>query len=157
MENQKTLTGEFKDKDVGKPSSRSKTNGRFESFKNSLGSLGGQPRPEILPFGEINQKINESKISNTLLSTYHKITRGTTMIKESQEYRVRGINGVSTTLQGLSGGIGAKTGLYAIEKNCSYCHRRTLQYIYEDGEIICDICHVPQKTIPKVKLENEKW
>jgi site-specific DNA-cytosine methylase len=52
METQKTLVGESKNKDVGKSTSRSKANGRFESYKKSVGGLRGIARPEILPFRE---------------------------------------------------------------------------------------------------------
>lgn len=42
-----------------------------------------------------------------------------TIIKETQKLsdamRIRDINGVSSTLKGLGGGMGAKTGLYAIK------------------------------------------
>ena len=69
-----------------------------------IGSLRGEPRPEILPLREINQETDEPQISHTLPSSYHKITRGTTMIQESQGYRVYGTEGISPTLQGLSGG-----------------------------------------------------
>jgi DNA (cytosine-5)-methyltransferase 1 len=80
-----------------------------------IGNLRGEPRPEILPFGTGMQEIiSESEVSHTLIQGYGKIARGTTMIQESQGYRVYGTDGISCTLQGQAGGIGAKTGLYAI-------------------------------------------
>jgi len=49
-----------------------------------IGSLRGEPRPEILPFGKICESFNEQDISHTLPSSYYKITRGTTMINDSE-------------------------------------------------------------------------
>ncbi|KKN69641.1 hypothetical protein LCGC14_0439440 [marine sediment metagenome] len=46
-----------------------------------IGSLRGEPIPEILPLRESNPEVvPQSEISNTLISGYHKLARGTTMI-----------------------------------------------------------------------------
>jgi DNA (cytosine-5)-methyltransferase 1 len=83
-----------------------------------IGSLRGEPRPEILPFGTNNEQIDEqhsSQISNAITSRYFKQGNADTYVKQqSQGYRVYETGGTAVTLQGQAGGIGAKTGLYAI-------------------------------------------
>jgi DNA (cytosine-5)-methyltransferase 1 len=90
-----------------------------------IGSLRGQPRPEILPFRADDQKTAElqtqQNICNTRTRRYEQAQATGSYIAErkqyaqgSQGYRVYSTEGTSTTLAGQAGGIGAKTGLYAI-------------------------------------------
>jgi len=63
-----------------------------------VGSLRGEPIPEILPLGEGNEEINCKTIMDI-----------------NQAQRVYGIEGTSIALKGLGGGQGAKTGLYSVQ------------------------------------------
>ena len=85
-----------------------------------VGHIRGQSRPEVFPIGcnsaedyavyegkrEIAQTINATYARNQSDAQY--------VVEQPQAFRVRSINGVSSTLQGEAGGTGAKTGLYAI-------------------------------------------
>jgi DNA (cytosine-5)-methyltransferase 1 len=62
-----------------------------------IGNLRGTPRPEVFPLTRANTK------------TLKELTKG-----QSQGFRVYDIDGVSTTLASQAGGLGAKTGLYAV-------------------------------------------
>lgn len=81
-----------------------------------IGSLRGQPRPEILPFRESSSRNDAKDCSATITSSYKKgCNNHNQLVKEidgSQGYRVYGTEGTSVTLAGQAGGIGAKTGLY---------------------------------------------
>ena len=68
-----------------------------------VGYLGGQPRPEIFPIRRTNQ------------TNLKQLNKG-----RNPSNRLYDINGVSCTLKGGSGGRGAKTGLYLVNKdgNC---------------------------------------
>lgn len=101
-----------------------------------IGSLRGESRPEILPFRENDSKINEQRNTSRLEQTAqalrardytnwngnirclsgggHSGGLHSDMTFLSQAFRVRNTDGVSSTLQGQAGGVGAKTGLYAI-------------------------------------------
>jgi DNA (cytosine-5)-methyltransferase 1 len=114
-----------------------------------IGSLRGERRPEILPFRICNKEPNgeyvESQTGSTITSTYHKGNKGTLIhnvyggfgegIRESTE-----TSPTSRTPKG-----GGHLPMILI-RNCSQCHKKTEQYTYADGSIICDKCHVPQKT-----------
>jgi len=84
--------------------------------------------PKIFPIGEIDsvfktedgdQREGKERICSTIDSRYGALRGcGETYIqtkKNHQSYRVYGIDGNACTLQGLAGGIGAKTGLYNTE------------------------------------------
>lgn len=64
-----------------------------------VGHLRGQPRPKIFPIRETSKR------------TLKELTRGM-----SQGYRVYDADGLSVTLAGEAGGLGAKTGLYFINQ-----------------------------------------
>lgn len=75
METQKTLIKQSENKNVGKSSSKSKNNGRFESYKKSFGCLRGESRPEILPFRNSNRETQkvQQQISSTIHGGYYKM------------------------------------------------------------------------------------
>ena len=93
----------------------------YDFAKRHLGGFGGR---KVFPIGESERgdlsEYEERKriCSNTLKARDYK--GGGNLIKETQKLsdamRVRNIDGVSSTLKGLGGGMGAKTGLYAISK-----------------------------------------
>ena len=127
METQKNLTGEFQNKNVGKSTTRGKTDGRFESYKNSIGSLRGTSRPEILPFRTSNGTNYENQsVAHTLNSSdwrganrnqqQNLVQVGIIGEKDNMGQRVYNTEGISTCLRSQGGGQGAKTGLYAIPK-----------------------------------------
>ena len=99
-----------------------------------IGYTRGKCRPEVFPFPDSNgqdiresreakgngQRIRRQDISAALDANYHKGVGSTRqMIKATQKLsdanRIRNTDGLSTTLKGLGGGQGAKTGLYEIE------------------------------------------
>lgn len=91
-----------------------------------IGHLGGFGGRQVFPIRRIDQvgvRENENEVSSTLTSCYWKgLSGGRQGLIEktknvSQGYRVYDPDGISTTLAGQAGGIGAKTGLYEIE-NC---------------------------------------
>ena len=91
-----------------------------------IGHLGGFGGRQVFPIGAINKMgvgENENEVSSTLTSCYWKGLAGGRqgLIEKtknvSQGYRVYDPKGISTTLAGQAGGIGAKTGLYEVE-NC---------------------------------------
>lgn len=67
-----------------------------------VGHLAGECRGQVFPLGEINEK------------TCQELTSGM-----SQGYRVYDVDGCSTTIASGAGGVGAKTGLYAITRTRS--------------------------------------
>ena len=69
-----------------------------------VGHLRGNSRPEVFPIGKINEE-------NSRNNKPKEITKNMSMA-----YRVYDINGMSTTLRAVGGGVGAKTGLYQIIK-----------------------------------------
>lgn len=87
-----------------------------------IGSIGNESRPEVLPFRTNNSEITEQhpyEVSGCVTSRYFKQGNADTYVREKlidgmQGYRVYGTEGYSATLQGQAGGIGAKTGLYAV-------------------------------------------
>ena len=115
-----------------------------------IGSLRGEPRPEILPFGEISKEIIELQgqqvhptiteaigrqgssseykkslaVVNTVKARHTADANGSYIINECkqlpQAQRIRTTEGVSQTLQGQAGGQGAKTGLYVIRGRPRY-------------------------------------
>jgi len=92
-----------------------------------VGHLGGQPRRKVFPIGESNGATFRTRhvehVSGTL-STKNQSGQAkwdgitTLILKETQKFadaqRVRTTDGNAVTLKGLGGGMGAKTGLYAI-------------------------------------------
>lgn len=99
-----------------------------------IGSLRGTSRPEILPFGEINSRNDAENCSATITSSYKKgCNNHNQLIMDKEingENKMRQINpgvsdaqrifttdGIGTTLKGLGGGQGAKTGLYLIAQS----------------------------------------
>jgi DNA (cytosine-5)-methyltransferase 1 len=90
-----------------------------------IGNLRGTPRPKVFPIGEINSrdiksKQDDSKISRTVSARFRKGVGNTesriidVLVNASQGQGIRNIDGLASTLQGLAGGQGAKTGLYRI-------------------------------------------
>jgi len=90
-----------------------------------IGNLRGISRPKIFPIGEssggnIKGKQDDSEISRTVSARFKKGVGNTesrivdVLINVAQAQRIRSIDGLASTLQGLAGGQGAKTGLYAI-------------------------------------------
>lgn len=87
-----------------------------------IGHLRGEPRPQVFPITGNNSKdfrIVGQDIAYTIDANYHKGTNTLekgrrSLVKLSQAFRVRSIDGLSSTLQGEAGGTGAKTGLYAV-------------------------------------------
>jgi DNA (cytosine-5)-methyltransferase 1 len=120
-----------------------------------IGSLGGTSKPEVLPFRTGDTEVNEkfqTKVCGTVTSRYWKCGNADTYVRECQEitkgvsdamrvYNIGQINkgisgqvdnpqGIARTLKGVGGGLGAKTGLYAIP--CAY---RTRTYNGQEGHI----------------------
>ena len=85
-----------------------------------VGHIRGQPRPEIFPITGSNEENNE-QVHPTLDANYYKGYSHQRKLMQiqggSQGYRVYDTDGVSSTLAGEAGGVGAKTGLYAIPTN----------------------------------------
>tara|TARA_R110001592_G_scaffold69639_1_gene213713 strand:+ start:1433 stop:2503 length:1071 start_codon:yes stop_codon:yes gene_type:complete len=67
-----------------------------------VGHLRGNSRPEVFPIGKIDEEDSRNNKPK-------EITKDMSMA-----YRVYDINGVSTTLRAVGGGVGAKTGLYQV-------------------------------------------
>lgn len=84
----------------------------------------GTPRPEIFPIGstnEIHSRPSEVKeeVDNATMTARQYASWNGNFLKEitqnqSQDCRVYDPSGISSTLAGEAGGVGAKTGLYAI-------------------------------------------
>lgn len=83
-----------------------------------VGHLRGEPRPKVFPIGrnekeniketrEVFQSLKARDYENYNGNFLKEITKGT-----SQGYRVYSTEGISQTLVGEGGGLGAKTGLY---------------------------------------------
>lgn len=90
-----------------------------------IGSLRGEPRPEILPFRQDDRKTfiqsrEQTSNSGCISARYYKQGNADTYVREigvaidgSQAMRVYNTE-LAPTLKGSGGGAGAKTGLYAI-------------------------------------------
>lgn len=91
-----------------------------------VGNLRGTPRPEVFPFIGTSQEDSRNvgeDLSYTIDANYHKgtntLAKGRRQLIEitkgqSQGNRVYNPDGISTTLASNAGGLGAKTGLYAV-------------------------------------------
>lgn len=82
-----------------------------------IGNSRGEPRPEILPFRQGNTELAEQNGQGN--DTAHCLQtgdkhRGSYVKSNSQGNRVYDTNGTSSTLAGNAGGLGGKTGLYAV-------------------------------------------
>lgn len=105
-----------------------------------IGSIRGEPRPEILPFRESNKEDNGEykKTINTITSRYWKQGNADPYItikrQGSQAQRVYGIDGITPTIKGLGGGQEAKTGLYAVLTPDRENKRQNGRRFKEDGE-----------------------
>ena len=108
-----------------------------------IGSLRGERRPEILPFGRGSQQtINKETSSvqaNTLTSTCYKGAGndGISIIQlvgGSQGKGVYSTDGTSTTLAAQGGGKGCKTGLYAVLTPDRETKRQNGRRFKENGE-----------------------
>ena len=106
-----------------------------------VGHLGKQGKQKIFPLGE-NGEVNagnfrDSKEACAITSTYHKGGKGS-MIEltqgNSQGYRVYSSDGISQTLAGEGGGLGAKTGLYAVLTPDREQKRQNGRRFKNDGE-----------------------
>ena len=95
-----------------------------------VGHLRGTSRPKVFPIGEVGGETNQAEklreqVSNTLRTNYSNGKSNETYIGElkeitknqSQGGRVYDPQGIASTLAGEAGGVGAKTGLYAIPTN----------------------------------------
>jgi DNA (cytosine-5)-methyltransferase 1 len=94
-----------------------------------IGSLRGERKPEILPFGEINEINNIQtgggekwlKQSNQSIGYVENVEKITTTLKKQnhvvvpQSQIIKGTDGVSSTINAHGGGQGAKTGLYIMD------------------------------------------
>ena len=78
-----------------------------------IGNLRGQPRPKVFPVAEVN-RLHSSEITKAV----------------SDAQRIYNTNGVAKTLKGLGGGLGAKTGLYAIPMKFLQRNQRNYQGEY---------------------------
>ena len=82
-----------------------------------IGHLRGTPRPKVFPIGQDSQA---DYVVPTLTTRYATGQSNGAYLRKispkglSQSYRVYDPNGLSTTLASQAGGMGAKTGLYAI-------------------------------------------
>ncbi len=90
-----------------------------------IGHLRGTPRPKVFPIGESYKKDTRSigeDVAYTIDANYWKgtntIEKGRRSLVQihggSQGNRVYSIDGISTTIASQAGGLGAKTGLYAV-------------------------------------------
>jgi len=92
-----------------------------------IGNLRDRRRPKVFPFGEVSvgditsqPNDSESQISRTVSSRFRKGVGNTesriidVLIDVPQAQRIRSIEGLASTLQGLAGGQGTKTGLYMV-------------------------------------------
>lgn len=89
-----------------------------------IGHLRGTSRPKVFPIKGNNEQDNtgrQGEITQCLTSNYYKQPNAGNYLKQivggSQGYRVYNSEGISSTLAGGAGGVGAKTGLYAINTN----------------------------------------
>ena len=116
MENEKKTVNESENKDVGIAITDSEIKRRLERFKMLIGNLRGEPRLEILPFGEINRETYREGI------THGTITEAMGRQGSSKEYieslkqinqlnnpthsnnRIYGEDGISPALNTAQGG-----------------------------------------------------
>ncbi len=103
---------------------------RYEQYCFAKRHLRGERRPKVFPITGNNPEDNEiherkSEIASTLNATYSRNQSDAQYIatEQPQAFRVRGIDGVSSTLQGEAGGTGAKTGLYAMRAPLKFLSR----------------------------------
>lgn len=81
-----------------------------------VGHLRGERRPEVFPIRSLSEP---DIVIPTLTTRYYQAQANGGYLREitksqSQGYRVYDTKGISTTLASQAGGVGAKTGLYAI-------------------------------------------
>jgi len=67
-----------------------------------VGHLRGNSRPQVFPIGKVSNEDNRNNQPKEITKDL------------AQAYRVYDINGMSTTLRAVGGGVGAKTGLYQV-------------------------------------------
>jgi len=110
-----------------------------------IGHLRGRSEPKVFPIRESIENANKARKPETneiaqcirasgndkLKGSHVKLTQMGNTGKNSQGYRVYSTDGISTTLAGQAGGVGAKTGLYAIKTNTKKGFE-----IAEDGDSI---------------------
>ena len=75
-----------------------------------IGHLGGESEQKVFPIGGSSREDNVENETGQIPEQVKKTQ------KLSDAFRIRGTDGVSATLKGLGGGMGAKTGLYAVKK-----------------------------------------
>jgi DNA (cytosine-5)-methyltransferase 1 len=84
-----------------------------------IGHLGGFSGRQVFPIGGEHKACN-GELAKTIMARDYKVIGNQEMTlvekteNQAQGYRVYDPNGISTTLAGQAGGIGAKTGLYAV-------------------------------------------
>ena len=101
-----------------------------------IGSLRGTSRPEILPFKGADGETNLNYIG-AIMSEKNKqwLENGKQFSRNfPQGQRVYGIDGCSSTLAGNAGGLGGKTGLYAVLTPNRPEKRQNGRRFKEDGE-----------------------
>lgn len=86
-----------------------------------VGHLRGTRRPEVFPFGESYKKSDISTREESgfrvppITTQGGRNLRGAFINELPQSQRVRGVDGLSSTLSANGGGMGAKTGLYMVD------------------------------------------
>jgi len=101
-----------------------------------IGSLRGEPRPEILSFKGADGETNLNYIG-AIMSEKNKqwLEDGKSFSRNfPQGQRVYGVNGCSSTLAGNAGGLGGKTGLYAVLTPDRENKRQNGRRFKDDGE-----------------------
>ena len=101
-----------------------------------IGSLRGEPRPEILPFGAAAQEINLEYVGAIMSEQNQKwLEDGKDFSRNfPQGQRVYSADGCSSTLAENAGGLGGKTGLYAVLTPDRLKKRQNGRRFKEDGE-----------------------
>lgn len=110
-----------------------------------VGHLRGTSRPQVFPLGENDGvRDGQGQVANTLTANYFKGPAASrTLIEMTQEqsqgYRVYNPDGLATSIASQAGGVGAKTGLYAIPEMADTLTATIKPEISgRDGIKICD-------------------
>jgi DNA (cytosine-5)-methyltransferase 1 len=112
-------------------------------FVGHLAGTGGRKVFPIRGDNEASDGIQGQSITNAIKARYEGRGDGSYVVeseqyaqtrKNSQGYRVRDTKGVSTTLAGQAGGVGAKTGLYAVLTPDREKKRQNGRRMKDDGE-----------------------
>jgi DNA (cytosine-5)-methyltransferase 1 len=82
-----------------------------------VGYLRGTRRLEVFPIRRSSSEDTLARIATKVYEPFPQTHR------LSDAFRIRGVDGVSATLKGLGGGMGAKTGLYAVRQPLKFLDR----------------------------------